>query len=191
MRTGLGSWWWTERHAVSAPGVRRRQNGTYSAPDDHFTAGPDCRVQPSGIRRVGSAGRRPTIKIGIVSAAVIEIGCVISSTPDDHVASGPDCRVSFSATGCVSGAGGRPTIIGRIVSPTGVQIGSVTRATPDNHFASGPDCRVTQSAVRLVNCTGATQLSVAGSYLPPVFKKRICILNPPQTIISVPVHTAV
>src|SRR5439155_21269961 len=72
-RTRVRSWtrpaWWTERHAVSAAGVHRRQNGTYSAPDDHFTAGPDCRVEPSGIRRVGSASRRPTIEIGIVSAA--------------------------------------------------------------------------------------------------------------------------
>jgi hypothetical protein len=35
----------------------------------------------------------------------------------------------------------------------------------------------------------AVQLSVSGSYLPPVFKK-VMPLNPPQTIISVPVHTA-
>jgi hypothetical protein len=34
------------------------------------------------------------------------------------------------------------------------------------------------------------QLSVLGSYLPPVFKKFVW-LAPPQTIISVPVHTAV
>ena len=103
-RTRVRSWtrpaWWTERHAVSAAGVHRRQNGTYSAPDDHFTAGPDCRVEPSGIRRVGSASRR-----GIVSAAGIEIGCVISSTPDDHVASGPDCRVTRSGFGRVGSAG--------------------------------------------------------------------------------------
>src|SRR5262245_45112194 len=34
------------------------------------------------------------------------------------------------------------------------------------------------------------QLSVMGSYLPPVFKKR-ATSSPPQTIISLPVHTAV
>jgi hypothetical protein len=35
----------------------------------------------------------------------------------------------------------------------------------------------------------AVQLSVLGLYLPPVFKKPMP--NPPQTIISLPVHTAV
>ena len=118
-RTRVRSWtrpaWWTERHAVSAAGVHRRQNGTYSAPDDHFTAGPDCRVEPSGIRRVRSASRRPTIEIGIVSAAGIEIGCVISSTPDDHVASGPDCRVTPSRSGRVGSAGSCPAVCDRIV----------------------------------------------------------------------------
>src|SRR5438876_8186510 len=36
----------------------------------------------------------------------------------------------------------------------------------------------------------AVQLSVSGLYLPPVLKEPL-LLNPPQTIISVPVHTAV
>jgi len=35
----------------------------------------------------------------------------------------------------------------------------------------------------------AIQVSVAGLYLAPVFKKTL--YNPPQTIISLPVHTAV
>ena len=35
----------------------------------------------------------------------------------------------------------------------------------------------------------AVQLSVLGLYLPPVFKS--CRRYPPQTIISLPVHTAV
>jgi hypothetical protein len=41
----------------------------------------------------------------------------------------------------------------------------------------------------------AVQLSVIGLYLPPVFKRSILVhqppLHPPQTIISLPVHTAV
>jgi hypothetical protein len=36
----------------------------------------------------------------------------------------------------------------------------------------------------------AVQVSVLGSYLPPVFK-RVLLLYPPQTIISLPVQTAV
>src|SRR5439155_1282518 len=37
----------------------------------------------------------------------------------------------------------------------------------------------------------AIQLSVLGLYLPPVFKPVLLPLNPPQTIISLVVHTAV
>jgi hypothetical protein len=36
----------------------------------------------------------------------------------------------------------------------------------------------------------AVQLSVLGSYLPPVFKAPD-LFSPPQTIISLPLHTAV
>ena len=43
-----------------------------SAPDDHFTAGPDRRVTVSGSGRVGRAGGRPAIGAGIVSAAGVE-----------------------------------------------------------------------------------------------------------------------
>ena len=37
----------------------------------------------------------------------------------------------------------------------------------------------------------AVQLSVLGLYLPPVFKELRPSLHPPQTIISLPVQTAV
>jgi hypothetical protein len=37
----------------------------------------------------------------------------------------------------------------------------------------------------------AVQLSVLGLYLPPVFKSIFMSPLPPQTIISLPVHTAV
>jgi hypothetical protein len=37
----------------------------------------------------------------------------------------------------------------------------------------------------------AVQLSVLGLYLPPVFQNLPMISTPPQTIISLPVHTAV
>ena len=129
MRSWTRPAWWTERHAVSAAGVHRRQNGTYSAPDDHFTAGPDCRVEPSGIRRVGSASRR-----GIVSAAGIEIGCVISSTPDDHVASGPDCRVTRSGFGRVGSAGSCPAVCDRIVFTARVEKAHSSPSHPRRSF---------------------------------------------------------
>ena len=69
-----------------------------SAPDDHFTAGPDCCVRDSANGRVGGAGGCPTIRAGIVSpAGVIER----TSTPDDHFTAGPDCRVTVSARGAL------------------------------------------------------------------------------------------
>jgi hypothetical protein len=37
----------------------------------------------------------------------------------------------------------------------------------------------------------AVQLSVLGLYRPPVSKKVLLPFHPPQTIISLPVHTAV
>jgi hypothetical protein len=37
----------------------------------------------------------------------------------------------------------------------------------------------------------ATQLSVLGLYLPPVFKGERLLPKPPQIIISLPLHTAV
>src|SRR5437868_2168372 len=113
-RTRVRSWtrpaWWTERHAVSAAGVHRRQNGTYSAPDDHFTAGPDCRVEPSGIRRVGSAGRHPTIIGRIVSPTGVQMVSVIGSTPDDHFRASPHCRVIHSAVGGAREVGWSPRV---------------------------------------------------------------------------------
>ena len=63
-------------------------------------------------------------------------------------------------------------------------------STPDDHFAAGPDCRVTSRAVGALVVLVAVQLSVLGLYLPPVFKWSVKS-PPPQTIISLPVQTAV
>ena len=69
-----------------------------STPDDHFTAGPHCRVisRPEGA--LVSAGGCPSIRAGIVSPAVFKIAAVaIHSAPDDHFVAGPDRRVKVSA----------------------------------------------------------------------------------------------
>jgi hypothetical protein len=114
------SGWWTERHAVSAPGVQCVGDAIDSAPDDHFAASPHYRMQPSLRRRACRAGTHPTIEIGIVSAAAIEqIGVV--PTPDDHVASGPNCRVRRSGIRRIGSAGGCPAVRAGIVSSASVQ----------------------------------------------------------------------
>ena len=43
-----------------------------SAPDDHFTAGPDCRVILSGSGCVGGAGGCPTVGARIISPAGVQ-----------------------------------------------------------------------------------------------------------------------
>ena len=55
------------------PPVFRRRYRHHSAPDDHFTAGPDCGVIVSASGRVGGAGGCPTIGAGIVSPAGVRI----------------------------------------------------------------------------------------------------------------------
>ena len=64
-------------------------------------------------------------------------------------------------------------------------------SAPDNHFTAGPDCRVIRSGIGAFVVLVAVQLSVLGLYLPPVFKIAAVESHPPQTIISLPVHTAV
>ena len=92
-----------------------------SAPDDHFTAGPDCRVPASGRGRIGGAGGRPTIGAGIVSPAGVQCACHCTA-PDDHFTAGPDCRVRSRAAGA-------------LVSVVGVHVSSVQ--TPEGLAITG------------------------------------------------------
>ena len=63
-------------------------------------------------------------------------------------------------------------------------------SAPDDHFTASPHRRVTVRAAGALVVLVAVQLSVLGLYLPPVLNSR-CRHHPPQTIISLPVHTAV
>ena len=85
--------------AVSPAGVQNAAASS-SAPDDHFTPTPDCRVIASASGRVGHASGRPAIGAGIVSPACIEEdGIAILPTPHNHFAAGPDRRVTLTRTG--------------------------------------------------------------------------------------------
>ena len=59
-----------------------------AAPDDHFTAGPHCRVSVSTSGRIGSAGGCPTVGAGIVSPASVKIG-VHTVPPPQTIISAP------------------------------------------------------------------------------------------------------
>ena len=135
-----------------------------SAPDDHFAAGPHCRVshRPAGALVVLVAVQLSVL--GLYLPAGVQIAAAVISAPDDHFAAGPHCRVSSSASGRAGGAGGCPTVGAGIVSPAGVQK-LPSKSTPDDHFAAGPHCRVTtpRAAGALVVLV-AVQLSVLGLY---------------------------
>ena len=97
-----------------------RSVAVLTAPHDHFTAGPNCRVICSGRGAVTGARGCPAIRIWIVSPAGIETVTVfITSTPHNHFTAGPH--------GCMHNSGRQarcarsgPAIGARIVSSAGV-----------------------------------------------------------------------
>ena len=128
---------------------------------------------------------------GLYLPPVFKSHCTHLSSPDDHFIASPHCRVTGSGSGRVGGAGGCPTIRAGIVSPAGVQITADIISSPDDHFTASPHGCVIASASRRVD-------SARGC---PTIRARDCIFRrcssmldvtiPPQTIISLPVHTAV
>ena len=71
-----------------------------SAPDDHFTAGPDCRVLSASRGCVDPGGSRPTIRSWVVSPAGVYPANALLMTrtaPDNHFAASPHCGVTRSA----------------------------------------------------------------------------------------------
>ena len=173
--------------AISTAGVQKAFP-TKPAPHDHFTAGPDCGMKVSARGRVGRAGGGPIVGVRIVSPARVQIA---RSTPDDHFTAGPDCRVMVSPRRRVGGADGGPTVcIGRVF-PTRIKDSAAMITAPDDHFTAGPDCRGEFRMEGALVLLVSIQLFVTGLYLPPVFTSMTPPFDPPQTIISVPVHTAV
>ena len=73
---GRRCWIWPPQYL---PPVFVRTINAKSAPNDHFTAGPDCRVRISASGSVSSAGGCPTIRAGIISPAGVQI--VITLAP--------------------------------------------------------------------------------------------------------------
>ena len=104
-----------------------------SAPDDHFTAGPDCRVID---RAAGALVVLVAVQLsvpGLYLPPVLKEPLLVVSAPDDHFTAGPDCRVTVSCRGRVGGAGGCPTIRAGIVSPP-VFEGAECRIHPKRSF---------------------------------------------------------
>ena len=112
------------------------------------------------------------------------------SAPDDHFAAGPHRRVRVAGGGRVGGAGGCPTVGAGIVSPASVQDSRCRYSAPDDHFAAGPDCRVIVAGSGRVGGAGGCPTVRAGIVSAAGVQESLPS-SPPQTIISLPVHTAV
>ena len=104
------------------PPVFKKAAIVYPAPDDHFAAGPDCRVIVAAAGALVVLVAVQLFGAGIVSPAGVQIEpSALDAAPDDHFAAGPNCRCETSASGGVGGAGGCPTVCAGIISPAGIQ----------------------------------------------------------------------
>jgi hypothetical protein len=91
-------------------------------------------VKVSGSGCVGSAGGRPAIRAGIVSASGVQcVERLIKASPDDHftASASPHCRVSESGSRSIGSVGGRPAIGAGVVSPAGVKNAAGSKSAPD------------------------------------------------------------
>ena len=70
--------------------------GHYSAPDDHFTAGPHCGVI---VRALGALVVPVATQLSVLDCICRQclIRRNIASAPDDHFTPSPNCRVSRRA----------------------------------------------------------------------------------------------
>ena len=161
------------------------------APNDHFAADPDGCVRVSGSRRASVLVAVQAVRAGVISAARVKR--LRSSVPPQTIISLPvqTAVCQYRAAGALVMLVAAQLSVRGIVSPTGVQKVGAVISSPDNHFIVRPDRFVSTSASGALVVLVAVQLSVLGLYLPPVLKNVGNAADPPQTIISLPVHTAV
>ena len=160
-------------------------------PDDHFATGPHCRV--TYWRALGASVVLVAIQLSVVGSYFPPV--LKKPLPSLHPTRSFRCRSTLPCDWFerrrVGDAGGCPTIGGRIIPAAGIKIdGASSVSAPNDHFSAGPHCRVT-SRLRarwwcwsLPNCR-------CWDRIPPLLKSKPLISTPPQTIISLPVQTAV
>ena len=155
------------------PVFKKSDDVVTSAPDDHFTAGPHCRVIFSGSGRVGGAGGCPTIRAGIVSPAGVQIARLIHHIRPRrsfHCRSTLPCEL-------LGAVGALVVLVAVQLSVPGLYLPPVFKVVAYHHIRPRRSfhCRSTlpcdglgQSGALVVLV--AVQLSVLGLYLPPVFE---------------------
>ena len=168
-----------------------------AAPDDHFTAGPDCRVAPPGIRCVGDAGGCPTVRAWIVPPAGVEF-LTTGSRFRPRRSSRCRSRLPYGRFGelehlSCSWLSKYPTQ-GCIFRPYSTA-GSFHRFRPRQSFPASPYCRVRISGRGRINracgCPSISNEIVSRARIERYEFAPEGRSSPPQTIISVPVQTAV
>src|SRR5438094_535816 len=175
--------------AVSPAGVHLHAVFIKSPPNDHFTAGPHCRVIGSGIGRVGPAGGHPTVSAWIVSPAGIQPA---AAAPDDHFAASPDCCVTKGAVRRIGSSGCHPAVGARIISAAGVMVQGAICSTPHDHFTASPHCRVIDSGVGRVGRAGGRPTVRAGIVSPAgVHELEVFISSAPDDHFTASPHCRV
>ena len=174
---------------VSPTSVKFDGARSHSAPDDHFTAGPQWRVEGSRLGRISGAGGCPGVSAGIVSPTSVKNAAVAKAAPT--IISLP----VQTAVCPVRASGALVVLVAVQVSVLGLYRPPVLKklmlSPPPQTIISLP----VQTAVCPARARGAlvvlvaVQVSVLGWYLPPV-SKHVLALHPPQMIISLPVQTA-
>ena len=135
--------------------------------------------------------RRCWTGFGAVPSSGVEIGNVGSPAPDNHLASRPDSGLKVSGIRRVHGSRDGPSICVRIISAASVQKGDIAEATRCDHFVAGPYCCVEISGVRHVGGTGGRPTVHIWIVSSACIHSTNRLLRPAQTIISLPVETAV
>ena len=165
---------------------------TFSPPQTIISAaGPDCRVKELGHRaRLAVLVAVQLSVLGLYLPPVFKYEAPPSPPQTIISAAGPDCRVIS-----VGQSGALVVLVAVQLSVLGLYLPPVFKSpapapTPDDHFTAGPDCRVTLSASGRVGRAGGCPAIRAG-IVSPAGVQTLPPSAPPQTIISLPVQTAV
>ena len=95
-----------------------------------------------------------------------------------------------SRRSCAGSAGWGPSVAVGVISTASVKNRADVGSTPDNHFAARPDCGVNEAGSWGVGDTGSYPTVQAG-IVPSACVQDGGVVVPPQTIILLPVQTAV
>ena len=153
-------WWLSNCRYSDCISRRCYSRQPSSAPDNHFGAGPHCRVRVSGSRHIGECW-------WLSKCRCWDCICRRCSTrkgparPRQSFRCRSTLPCELPGRWCVSGARRCPTVGDRIISSAGVRMTGLS-AAPDDHFAPGPDCRVIASAIRRAGGTGGCPTVCAG-----------------------------